>query len=80
MQNLHNKKTLDLKEQTGTGVANRHMIPLQQLFKTLELFVPVFLMLTGTNEQMERKQKTKNNQITEQVKKFKKNCVVVTKP
>lgn len=83
MQNLHsNEKTLDLKEhiafvKPSTRVAKRHNVPTSAAIKTLELFVPVFLRLTGANEQIERKNQ---KQITEQVKSFKKNCVVVTKP
>lgn len=36
-------------------VANRHNDPTLAAIKILELFVPVFLMLTGTNEQTEGK-------------------------
>lgn len=60
-------------------VANRPNDPTLAAITILELFVPVLLMLTGTNEQTERGKKH-NTQITEQVKSFKKNCVVMTKP
>lgn len=39
-------------------VANRHNDPTLAVIKILELFVPVFLMLTGTNEQTERGENT----------------------
>jgi len=60
-------------------VAERRNNPPSAASKTLGLFVPIFLMLSGINEQIwERKKNQK--QITEQVKSFKKNCGVVPKP
>lgn len=40
-------------------VANRQNDPTLAAIKILELFVPVFLMLTGTSEQTERGKNTK---------------------
>ena len=69
LENLqNNKKTLDLKERTefGTLVANRHNDPALAAIKTLESFVPAFLMLTGTNEPIERGNKSPNRRIGEE--------------